>query len=92
FDNPRCNKSIRVYNNVFAFTSIGASDTNALNVNDCVTRDGVCNFRVQETVCRRMGSLLTSPNIRNNRWIRGDGKLFQCGRHCITNASRTLRR
>ncbi|OWY96819.1 Helitron helicase [Phytophthora megakarya] len=57
--------SIRVYNNVLAFTSIGASETTALNVDDSVTRDGVYNFRVQGTVCHRMGSLLTSPNRRN---------------------------
>ncbi|OWZ11780.1 Helitron helicase [Phytophthora megakarya] len=41
FDNPSLMKSSRVYNNVFAFTSIGASETTAPNVDDSVARDGV---------------------------------------------------
>ncbi|OWY91913.1 LOW QUALITY PROTEIN: Helitron helicase, partial [Phytophthora megakarya] len=47
FDNASFMNSIRVYNNVFAFTSIGASETTVLNVDDSVTRDGVYDFRVQ---------------------------------------------
>ncbi|OWZ05696.1 Helitron helicase [Phytophthora megakarya] len=82
FDNPSFMKSIRVYNNVFAFISIGASETTALNVDESVARDGFYNFRVCETVCHRMGSLLTSPNSKtclpsgksngNNRWTRSE--------------------
>ncbi|OWZ09158.1 Helitron helicase [Phytophthora megakarya] len=65
FDNFSFKKAIRVYNNVFTITSIGASKTITLNVDDRVKRDGVYIFRVQGIGCHRMGSLLTSSNRRN---------------------------
>ncbi|POM75052.1 LOW QUALITY PROTEIN: Helitron helicase-like protein [Phytophthora palmivora] len=58
FGNPRFKHSIRAYNNVFAFTSMGSSRTRSLNVDERVTRSGVYNFRVQGSVCHRMGALL----------------------------------
>ncbi|KAK1943069.1 hypothetical protein P3T76_005706 [Phytophthora citrophthora] len=64
FGNPRIKQSIRAYNNVFAFTSMGSSRTRSLNVDERVTRSGVYNFRVQSSVCHRMGALLPPPNRR----------------------------
>ncbi|EEY60735.1 helitron helicase-like protein [Phytophthora infestans T30-4] len=58
FENPTFMRSIRAYNNVFAFTSMGASRSRPLSVDESVTRNGVYNFRVQGSVCHRMGSLL----------------------------------
>lgn len=58
FDNPTFMRSIRVYNNGFAFTSMGASLSRSLTVDETVTRDGVYNFRVKGSVCSRLGSLL----------------------------------
>ncbi|POM77530.1 LOW QUALITY PROTEIN: Helitron helicase-like protein [Phytophthora palmivora] len=55
FGNPRFKQSIRAYNNVFAFTSMGSSRTHSLNVDERVTRSGVYNFHVQGSVCHRMG-------------------------------------
>ncbi|POM73386.1 LOW QUALITY PROTEIN: Helitron helicase-like protein [Phytophthora palmivora] len=60
FGNPRFKQSIRAYNNVFAFTSMGSSRTRSLNVDERVTRSGVYNFRVQG----RMGALLPPLNRR----------------------------
>ncbi|POM70617.1 Helitron helicase-like protein [Phytophthora palmivora] len=48
FSNPRFMNSIRAYNNVFAFTSM----------------DSVYNFRVQGSVCHRLGSLIPPSNRR----------------------------
>ncbi|POM75019.1 LOW QUALITY PROTEIN: Helitron helicase-like protein, partial [Phytophthora palmivora] len=64
FGNPRFKQSIRAYNNVFAFTSMGSSRTRSLNVDERVTRSGVYNFRVQGSVCHRMGALLPPLNRR----------------------------
>ncbi|OWY98453.1 Helitron helicase [Phytophthora megakarya] len=44
-------KSIRAYNNVSAFTSIGATRSEPLRVDESVTRRGIYNFRVMGTVC-----------------------------------------
>ncbi|POM73708.1 Helitron helicase-like protein [Phytophthora palmivora] len=57
FNNP----SIRAYNNAFPFTSMGASRSEPLQVNESVTRRGVYNFCMMEIVCHRMGSLLPPP-------------------------------
>ncbi|OWZ01244.1 Helitron helicase [Phytophthora megakarya] len=61
FSNPVFMKSIRVYNNVSAFTSIGATRSEPLRVDESGTRRGIYNFRVMGTVCHRMGSLLPPP-------------------------------
>ncbi|OWY94767.1 LOW QUALITY PROTEIN: Helitron helicase, partial [Phytophthora megakarya] len=61
FNNPVFMKSIRAYNNVSAFTSIGATRSEPLRVDESVTRRGIYNFRVRETVCHLMGSLLPPP-------------------------------
>ncbi|OWZ01528.1 Helitron helicase, partial [Phytophthora megakarya] len=61
FNNPVFMKSIRAYNNVSAFTSIGATRSEPLRVDESVTRRGIYNFRVMGTVCHRMGSLLPPP-------------------------------
>ncbi|OWY93922.1 Helitron helicase [Phytophthora megakarya] len=53
--------SIRAYNNGSAFTSIGATRSEPLRVDESVTRRGIYNFRVMGTVCHRMGSLLPPP-------------------------------
>ncbi|POM78915.1 LOW QUALITY PROTEIN: Helitron helicase-like protein [Phytophthora palmivora] len=63
FNNPVFMQSIRVYNNAFAFTSMGASRSEPLQVDECVTRRGVYNFRVMGTVCHQMGSLIPPPPI-----------------------------
>lgn len=58
-------RSIRVYNNVFALTFIGASQSQPLNINESVTRNCVYNFRVQRTVCQRMGLFLPPTSGRS---------------------------
>lgn len=55
-------KMARVYNNVFAFTSVGATRGKPLNVDSSVAgQGGVFNFRVMGSMCHRMGSLLPPP-------------------------------
>ncbi|EGZ30583.1 hypothetical protein PHYSODRAFT_367294, partial [Phytophthora sojae] len=65
FDNAAFMRSIRAYNNVFAFTSMGASRSRSLTVDHSVCRDGVYNFRVMGSVCHRIGSLLPSESGRS---------------------------
>ncbi|OWZ12880.1 Helitron helicase [Phytophthora megakarya] len=61
FNNPVFMKSIRAYNNVSAFTSIGATRSEPLRVDESVTRRGIYNFHIMGTVCHRMGLLLPPP-------------------------------
>ncbi|POM64692.1 Helitron helicase-like protein [Phytophthora palmivora] len=49
FKNPVFMQSIRAYNNDFAFTSMRASRSEPLQVDESVTRRGVYNFRVMGT-------------------------------------------
>ncbi|OWY91189.1 Helitron helicase [Phytophthora megakarya] len=65
-------KSIRVYNNVLAFTSIGASETTALNVDDSVTRDGVYNFRVQNIMVQQTGDRYHEALVEYRRRVDAD--------------------
>lgn len=53
-------KNIRAYNSVFGFTSVGATTTTdlRLDTNLANARQGVYTFRIQGTMCHRMGSLL----------------------------------
>lgn len=53
-------KNIRAYNSIFAFTSVGATTTKKLNLDKDLAngKGGVYTFRVQGTMCHRMGSLL----------------------------------
>ncbi|POM62531.1 Helitron helicase-like protein [Phytophthora palmivora] len=62
FNNPVYMQSIRAYNNTIAFTSIGASRSEPLQVDESVTRRGIYYFHVMGTVCHRMGSLLPAPD------------------------------
>ncbi|POM62084.1 LOW QUALITY PROTEIN: Helitron helicase-like protein [Phytophthora palmivora] len=52
FGNPRFKQSIRAYNNVFAFTSMGSSRTRSLSVDE------------RGSVCHLMGALLPPLNRR----------------------------
>uniref|UniRef100_A0A182HWY8 Helitron helicase-like domain-containing protein n=1 Tax=Anopheles arabiensis TaxID=7173 RepID=A0A182HWY8_ANOAR len=64
FDDAEFMRNIRVYNNAFAFTSMGAS----IRANDHVRQDrsvangrGVYTFRIQGTLCHRIGALDQVP-------------------------------
>ncbi|OWY95097.1 Helitron helicase, partial [Phytophthora megakarya] len=61
FNNPVFMKSIRAYNNVSVLTSIGATRSESLRVDESVTRRGIYNFRAMGTVFHRMGPLLPPP-------------------------------
>ncbi|DAZ97704.1 TPA: hypothetical protein N0F65_009603 [Lagenidium giganteum] len=60
FDNADFLQQIRAYNMVFAFTSLGANDGRRLRVDESLAdaRYGVYTFRIQGTICHRVGSLL----------------------------------
>ncbi|OWZ12202.1 Helitron helicase [Phytophthora megakarya] len=66
FNNPVFIKSMCAYNNVSAFTSIGATRSEPLRVDESVTNRGIYNFRVMGIVCHRMGSLLRTPG---GKWM-----------------------
>lgn len=59
YSNKNFLKNIRAYNSVFGFTSVGASTTENLRLDHDLAnaRKGVYTFRIQGTMCHRIGSL-----------------------------------
>lgn len=56
--------NIRAYNSIFAFTSLGATPTTNLKLdkNLANAKNGIYTFKIQGTICHRIGSLLPPDN------------------------------
>jgi hypothetical protein len=60
FEDPLFLVKIRSYNSIFAFTSVSVSLTENARIDEQLAnpREVVYTFRVQETICHRVGTLL----------------------------------